>query len=121
MINKALAKRERVAPSVITLDDRYAPMLEITDIRNEEACIGAVLQKPELYVTLSEIVQPSDFFFLKNGYIWKAFDELSNARQGIDLVTVPDAMQALNAPIQGEDLIRDLARMIGSRCCAPDR
>lgn len=117
MINKALAKRERIAPSVITLDDRYAPMLEITDIRNEEACIGAVLQKPELYVTLAEIVQPSDFFFLKNGYIWKAFDELSNARQGIDLVTVPDAMQALNAPIQGEDLIRELARMIGS---APD-
>ncbi len=116
MQNK-LAKRERVAPPVITLDNSYAPMLEVTDIRNEEACIGAVLQKPELYVALAEILQPSDFFFLKNGYIWKAFDELSNARQGIDMLTVSDAMQVLNAPIQGEELIRELARMIGS---APD-
>ena len=79
--------------------------------------IGAVLQKPELYVSLAEILQPSDFFSLKHGYIWKAFDELSNARQGIDMVTVPDAMQTINAPIQGEELIRELARMIGS---APD-
>src|SRR5574337_839438 len=110
-------KRERVAPAIIALDERFTPMMAIADMKAEEACIGAVLQKPELYPALAEILQPGDFFSLKNGYIWHSFDTLSGAGKGIDILTVTEAMELGKAPIVGEELIRELARMGG---CAPD-
>lgn len=115
--NKLDPKRERVSPSIITLDSSFAPLMNIADIPAEEASIGAVLQKPELYASLAETLQPGDFFSLKNGYIWHAFDTLANAGTGIDLMTVSTAMESLNAPIQGEELVRELSRMISK---APD-
>jgi replicative DNA helicase len=113
MGKQALAKRDRVAPSVISLDNRFDPLLQIADERSEEALIGAVFQQPDLYPALAEIAQPADFFFLKNGYVWHACDSLSGRGVGIDLITVAEEMETLNAPIKGEELIRELARMIG--------
>lgn len=115
MQNRQLAKRDRVAPTIITLDERYSSAMDVADIRSEEAVIGSVLQKPDLYPALSAIIQSSDFFLLRNGYIWHAFDKLDTV--GIDLLTVSDMMETLNAPLTGEALIRELSRMIG---CAPD-
>lgn len=114
--NKTI-KRDRVAPQIINMNTPLDPTWSLADERAEEAVIGSVFQKPELYPVLAEILQPADFFFLKNGYIWHACEQLSNAGQGIDLVTVATKMEQLKSPIQGEELIRDLARMIEA---APD-
>lgn len=112
MATNSLAKRERVAGKVINLDTSSVPMYQIADERAEEALIGAVYQQPDLFISLREIVQPADFFTLLRGFIWHAFDTLVNQNKGIDLVTVADELERQNCPLKGEDLIREMARMI---------
>lgn len=108
-------KRERVAP--IKLLPPSDPVWTLADELSEEAVIGSVLQKPSLFAELSEILQPADFFFIKNGYIWHTCELLANAGEGIDLITIANKMDELKAPLQGEQLIHELARMIEG---APD-
>lgn len=111
-------KRERVAPAIINMNTPLDPTWMLADERSEEAVIGAVLQKPDLYPALSEILQPADFFFIKNGYIWHACDVLMGDGKGIDVITVAEKMEALNnCPLKGEPLLAELARMIEG---APD-
>lgn len=110
-------KRDRVAPQIINMNTPLDPTWSLADERAEEAVIGSVFQKPALFPILAEILQPADFFYLENGYIWHACEVLSNAGQGIDLITVASKMEELNSPIKGEELIRKLARMIEG---APD-
>jgi replicative DNA helicase len=68
----------------------------ISDLVNdgaECAVIGTVLDKPEAFYTLAEIVQPEDFGRLNNGVMWKAFAELVVTNQKIDLVTLWEELQ----------------------------
>lgn len=117
MATNKLAKRDRVSPSIINMGSQFDPLLQIADERSERAVIGAVLQHPDLFIALSEILQPADFFFIKNGYVWHAFDVLTGQGKGIDLVTVATTMEILKCPGSSDELIRDLAQMIES---APD-
>lgn len=117
MAANKLAKRDRVSPSIINMGSQFDPLLQIADERSESAVIGAVLQQPDLFPALSEILQPADFFFLLKGYVWHACDVLTGEGKGLDLLTVASKMEELNSPIKGEELIRELAQMIES---APD-
>lgn len=117
MATNKLAKRDRVSPSIINMGTQFDPLLQIADERNEDAVIGAVFQQSDLFPVLSETLQPADFFFLLKGYVWHAFDVLTGEGKGLDLLTVASKMEELNSPIKGEELIRELARMIGA---APD-
>lgn len=117
MAANKLAKRDRVSPSIINMGSQFDPLLQIADERSEKAVIGAVLQHPDLFIALSEILQPADFFFIKNGYVWHSFDLLTGQGKGIDLVTVATTMESLKCPGSSDELIRDLAQMIES---APD-
>lgn len=117
MASNKLAKRDRVSPSIINMGTQFDPLLQIADERSEDAVIGSIFQQPDLFPALSEILQPADFFFLLKGYVWHACDILTGEGKGIDLLTVASKMEELNSPIKGEELIRELARMIE---CAPD-
>jgi replicative DNA helicase len=117
MAANKLAKRDRVSPTIINMGPQFDPLLQIADERSEDAVIGVVLQQPDLFPALSEILQPADFFFLLKGYVWHACDVLTGQGKGLDILTVASKMEELNSPIKGEELIRELARMIGT---APD-
>jgi replicative DNA helicase len=116
-MSNALAKsekRQRVA-GIIQADTEYGAVMKIADERNERATIGAVLQRPEVYPTVSEIVQAADFFFLKNGFYWHAIDTLSGRGESLDLISISSFMETLpNAPLQGDALIADLTDMMAT-------
>lgn len=62
---------------------------KISNIRAEEALIGAVLLNPEqAYPQVSEMVQPSDFFYLQHGFIWHAIQQIERQGDQINLITI---------------------------------
>lgn len=102
-------KRQRVA-GIIQADTDYKAstdvVMSLADERNELAVIGAVMQHPEVYPSVSEIIQAADFFFLKNGFIWHAIDTLSGKGESLDLVSITSFMETLpSCPMTGEHLI----------------
>lgn len=56
----------------------------------ERAVIGAVFHEPELYPTLSNILQAADFFVLSHGFIWWAFEQVY---PNIDQLTILTALK----------------------------
>lgn len=90
MTPNAEPKRERVAPLrlVTPAPPTAAPILH--NERAESALIGTVFHKPELYPTLSTLVQPADFYSLLNGYIWWACEQ---TYPNIDNLTIADALK----------------------------
>jgi replicative DNA helicase len=116
-------KRERVSKPLTLKPANTIDLSDTANIRAEEAVIGAVLHKPELYPALAETLQPGDFFNLFNGYIWHAFGELLEASTEIDLVTVADRLEArkvldmnwltaLTAAVPDVNNIEHYARMV---------
>lgn len=114
-MNNALAKtdkRQRVA-GILQANTELGALMKIADERNERAVIGAVLQHPEVYPSVSEIIQAADFFFLKNGFYWHAIDTLSGRGESLDLISISSFMETLpTPPLTGDALIADLADMI---------
>lgn len=112
------AKRQRVAnTSILSLYPTAAPStgdpaLRVANIMAEEAVIGAVFQKPSLYASLAEIIQPADFYILSNGYIWHAFDRLNARGVGIDMVTVYTELESMGNPLAGIDVMERIAQLI---------
>lgn len=84
----------------------------LADNISEEAVIGSVFQKPEIFPSISDILQAADFSILLRGFIWHAFDELNAARVDIDIVSVAEKLEGSTCPLKGEALIRELSRMI---------
>ena len=85
---RIIRQEEKTAPS-----DRLRAVMALVNDRAEEAVIGAVLNKPDVFYNLAELIQPEDFGILSNGIIWKAFGELVAAGQTIDLVLLWDELQ----------------------------
>lgn len=59
----------------------------------EEAVLGAVLINPESYFDLAEFLQTDDFYIIRNGWIWSAFNRLHERRQPIDILTVTEVLE----------------------------
>lgn len=114
-MNNSLAKtdkRQRVA-GIIQAETELGAIMKLVDERNEKAVIGAVLQHPEVYPSVSEIIQAADFFFLKHGFYWHAIDTLSGRGESLDIISVSSFMETLpNCPATGEAVIADLTDMI---------
>lgn len=107
-------KRQRVA-GIINAETELGMIMKLADERNEHAVIGAVLQAPEVYPTLSEIIQAADFFFLENGFIWHAIDTLSGRGEVPDIVNLPSFMETLpGCMLQGAALEAKLADMMAA-------
>ncbi|KKL10225.1 hypothetical protein LCGC14_2557990, partial [marine sediment metagenome] len=61
---------------------------------SEEAVIGAVLTAPLAYLNIAAFLSAGDFFFVRHSYIWQAIGRLEQRGDPIDMVTVPDELQA---------------------------
>lgn len=59
----------------------------------EQAIIGAVLRKPELYQSLRDVIRPEDFGWVSYGSVWKSFESLYQNGLAIDTVTVGDELE----------------------------
>lgn len=81
-------KRERVAGAKVSFMESPVSPMQVANLNFEMAVIGSVIQEPDIYPTLAEILQPADFFSLSHGFIWHAFDQLSGRNEPIDITTV---------------------------------
>jgi replicative DNA helicase len=62
----------------------------------EEAVLGSVFIFPESYFDLSQKLKVSDFYIVRNQWIWEAFSTLIERRVGIDHLTVREVLQEKN-------------------------
>ncbi|MEW6648659.1 MAG: DnaB-like helicase N-terminal domain-containing protein, partial [Chloroflexota bacterium] len=54
----------------------------------EEAVLGSLLINPEVYYEVAQIIQPEDFYIIRNRWVWQAFTRLHDSRTPIDYLTV---------------------------------
>lgn len=87
-------KRKRVGGVVIPLEQQRRVVEELAAPDAEAALLGAVLRDPTVYASVSELVQPSDFFLLWHGFVWYSFEQITGRGAAIDLVSVSDELQA---------------------------
>lgn len=59
----------------------------------EEAVLGAVLINPEVYYDVAQIIQPDDFYIVRNRWIWEAFTHLHETRTPIDYLTMVQELE----------------------------
>src|SRR6185312_6890784 len=117
MTQQSVGRRKKLNTPVIDGRDLFrgasaaAPVTtqELADDRAERGVIGAVLQQPELFWTLSEQVQATDFFWVKHRWVWLAFEQMAEAKEPIDLQTVARWLDRQPGAIQGSDAIHLLA------------
>jgi len=94
-------KRERVTGKIVQLPDASQQHKDRIDIWNhaaERAVISAVLQVPEVYASVSEILQPGDFHETYYGYVWHSFDRITGRGDPIDMITVADDLDVIKFP-----------------------
>jgi replicative DNA helicase len=112
-------KRKRVTPDAMTV--RMAQIsvgMDVADHASEQAVLGAVLQKPDLYPALADVLQAADFAHLTHGFIWHAFEQVLARNDEIDIVTISAELQRLPAcPLEGEEALTYLGTLMAS---APD-
>jgi replicative DNA helicase len=76
----------------------------------EEAVIGSVLINPEVYYELAQFLKASDFYIVRNRYIWEAFTSLSERKVHIDTLTLTTELESADrlAEIRGQSYITEL-------------
>lgn len=64
-------------------------------VEAEEAVLGSILTNPEKYAVVRGFLKTTDFFILRNQYIWQALDRLQERRESIDFLTVIAELKAI--------------------------
>lgn len=72
--------------------DKMAPH----SVEAEEATIGAAIISPDCVPMLLDIVEPEDFFIVRNAWIWEAIRNLSLRDAPIDYVSILDELQRVS-------------------------
>ena len=66
----------------------------------EEAVLGSILINPEVYFDVAATLQPDDFYFVRNRWIWETFAGLSSRRNPIDFLTVCNDLEQRGVMIE---------------------
>jgi replicative DNA helicase len=59
----------------------------------EEAVLGAVLVNPEVYYEVAQVLQPEDFYIVRNRWVWEVFIDLHDRHIPIDYLTVEKELE----------------------------
>lgn len=110
----ALAHRERVS----TLPATAQVFARVAAEPSEHALIGAVLLDPGVYANVAELVEPVDFAYLYNGFVWYAIDKLAQRGDAIDIVSVADELDR-RKELAGQPHAQTLAAYM-AECPTPD-
>lgn len=107
-------KRKRVSGAIIEFKplDIAKAAADVVKHEAEQAVIGAVLRDPSVYASVSEVLQPADFHYMRHGWVWHAFDLITGRGEPIDLITVADELDTLKQ--YTEDTPHWLAQLVGS-------
>lgn len=86
--------------SNVTLGELNSQMVAQRDLpfnmEAEQAVLGSVLSDAESVADAAEILQPSDFYFTANRFVFEAVMDLFNENKPIDFVTVSEQLKLLN-------------------------
>jgi replicative DNA helicase len=114
----AQPKRERVTqftPSTGT--PAPTDMTVLNNEKAERAVLGAVFQRPDLFPTLSHLLQPVDFWSLFYGLCWYVVDKMVANGDNVNIVTIADAIeQEKSNPYKGDGdaLVNALSSLYGA-------
>lgn len=103
-----MSKRQRVGGVVIPMEQRRSPD-QLAATEAEAALLGAVLRDEKVYASVSELLQPADFFMLWHGWVWYAFDQITARGAQIDLVSVSDELEVQK--MLGDDGVHRLSML----------
>ncbi len=86
------------------------------DTTAEQSVIGSMLLSNEAIVTASEVLNKDDFYGKQYGILFQAIIELYNAGKTIDIVTLKNHLQEMNAPeeIVSSDVLREVTLAVPS-------
>ena len=59
----------------------------------EEAVLGSVLINPDSYFEISQVINPEDFYIIRNQWIWRSYMRLHDKRVPIDILTVSEDLE----------------------------
>ena len=62
----------------------------------EQAVIGSVLLYPAAYYEAAKYINYTDFYIVRNQWIWQAFDHLIRTHVDIDILTVTSRLESQN-------------------------
>jgi replicative DNA helicase len=62
----------------------------------EEAVLGSVLINPESYYEVGQIIEASNFYIIRNQWIWEVFTYLHENRIPIDILTLTEELESRN-------------------------
>lgn len=68
-------------------------IIEPKSIEAEQSVLGALLIAPELFDPVAEILKVEDFYLEENRMIFKAIQDMNEARRGVDALTVAEWLQ----------------------------
>lgn len=82
----------------------------------EEATIGSVIIDPDCFMRLNAFLKAENFFMLRHQYIWKAFADLHERGEALDLITLAEELENRNVldTIGGRAYIIQLANNVGT-------
>lgn len=113
------------APSnIVQIAQRPDILTIIADETAEQALIGLVLSKPDLFPSVNDGFDVENFYYGFTKLAWKAIQQLCDSGDGFDLSVVPQKMQQLEPTLITDltDTNLRLVKMIGktSRNSNPD-
>lgn len=84
------------------------------NIEAEEALLGSLLISPQSAYEVVGMVQPDDFYVVKNGWIYRAILDLLDRQDGVDLVTLTSDLENRDQldEIGGSVYLADLANRV---------
>ena len=62
----------------------------------EEAILGSILINPDSFYDVAQIIEPDNFYIIRNRWIWEVFLQLHENRIPIDLLTVSEELEKRN-------------------------
>ncbi|MCK4958030.1 MAG: AAA family ATPase [Planctomycetes bacterium] len=63
------------------------------NVEMEEALLGCPLIDPEVFRQVQGIIRPDDFYIHKNAWVWTAIEDMVEAQQPVDFVTLCDELE----------------------------
>lgn len=113
----ALPKRERVTQFTPSSNPTPIDMTVLNNEKAERAVVGAVFQRPDLFPTLSHLLQPTDFWALFLGLCWYVVDKMIANDENVNIVTIADAIEKEKSnPYKGDEeaLMNALSSLYGA-------
>lgn len=82
----------------------------------EEALLGAVLLKSNIFIDIASVIGANDFYIERNKWIWEVFQELFDREQSFDVLTVSTRLNDLNrlAAVGGEEYLFSLSSRVST-------